>query len=346
MTRSKLASEKRSASASPSSKRTGRPSRVAAFRCASASICGAKSMPVTRCPWLASSRLKNPVPQPTSSASSGARPPTTSARMRSQAVRSARVRMLCPKSLSNPGARRFQCAATCCLTSSVCAIARSLKPCQFGQGFGLLLVAAGRAEQQMGGAVRRPCFELLGNLLRRAVNAAGIDARRVLVDDGEPAQQFLARDIGPLMHTEKDALRDRESRRVAPLRRQCLLQDRYGLREGRLARPARAHPAIGQPRCAAQRIGMADAHPDRRPRLLHPPRRPRVVLEVVEGAAIGDLVFGPERLDEVHLLAKAAHPPLFRHLELAVVVVAAEPHPEDRAALAHIIEASPLMCDH
>jgi hypothetical protein len=27
--------------------------------------------------------------------------------------------MLCPKSLSNPAARRFQCAATCCFTSSV-----------------------------------------------------------------------------------------------------------------------------------------------------------------------------------------------------------------------------------
>ena len=148
------------------------------------------------------------------------------------------------------------------------------------------------------------------------------------------------------MDAEKDALRDRESLGVAALRRQRFLQDRYGLRKGGLARPARAHPSIGEPRRAAQRVGMADAHPDRRARLLHRLRHHRLVFEVVEGAVIGDLVFGPQRLDEVHLLAEAAHPALFRHLELAVMMIAPEPHPEDCAAIADIIETRPLMRDH
>src|SRR5438874_2715334 len=103
----------------------------------------------------------------------------------------------------------------------------------------------------MGGAVCRQRFELLSDLLGGAVNAAGIDPRRIFVDDREPAQEFLARNIGPLMHAEKDALRDRESLGVAALRRQRFLQDRYGLRKRLLARPARAHPAIGEPRRAA-----------------------------------------------------------------------------------------------
>src|SRR5438477_7744798 len=347
ITRSKLASENCNASASPSSKRTARLCSDAAFRRASASICGAKSTPVTRCPRPASSRLRNPVPQPTSSASRGARPPTARATMRSQAARSASVRMLCPKSLSNPAARRFQCAATCCFTSSVSAIVAPLfQSGQLGERFDLLLVAAGRVQQQMIGALGGQRLELLGDLLGGAVNAAGIDPRRIFVDDRKPAQEFLARNIGPLMHAEKDTLRDRESLGVAPLRRQRFLQDRYRLRKRLLARPARAHPAIGEPRRAAQRVGMADAHPDRRARLLHRLWRHRLVFEVVEGAVIGDLVFCPQRLDEVHLLAEATHPALFRHLKLAVMVVAAEPHPANGAAIADVIETRPLMRHH
>ena len=71
-------------------------------------IDGAKSMPVTRCPRDASSRLKKPVPQPMSSTSSAPAAGRIKSRIRSQAARSAGLRMLWPKSASKCAARRFQ----------------------------------------------------------------------------------------------------------------------------------------------------------------------------------------------------------------------------------------------
>jgi len=100
----------------------------AALRRASASIAGAKSIPVTRCPREASSRLRNPVPQPASSTSSALRPASTRPKIRSHATRSAAVRMLCPKSSSKCAARRPQWAATCCFTGSVSTALIALPP--------------------------------------------------------------------------------------------------------------------------------------------------------------------------------------------------------------------------
>src|SRR5205807_10233873 len=262
MTRSKLASGNGNCSASASSKRTASDC-AAAFRRASASIAGAKSMPVTRWPCAASSRLRNPVPQPASSASSGPRPPTTRSRMRSQAARSAAVLMLWPKPASNPAARRPQWAATCSLTGScsmagmscplvlaaklytdgVPALRYSLSalqggegtPCdvpslqsgQLGQGFEGLGVAADRVEQEVVGALPDQLFELLGDLFRRAVDAGGVGARRVAIDHGEPAQEFLARHLRPLVDRQEHPLRDREGRGVAAGLLQRLLQYRH-----------------------------------------------------------------------------------------------------------------------
>jgi len=90
---------------------------------------------------------------------------------------------------------------------------------------------------------------------------------------------------------------------------------------------------------------MPDPHPDRY-RLLHRLWRHRRVVEIVETAVKGRLLLGPQRADHRQFLAEAGEPALLRHLELAIMVLAAEPNPEDRAAVARIVEAGPLMRDH
>src|SRR5436309_3205907 len=52
----------------------------------------------------------------------------------------------------------------------------SFQPGQLRQRFELLLVAAGRVQQQMVGPPRGQRLELLRHLLGRAVDAAGVDA--------------------------------------------------------------------------------------------------------------------------------------------------------------------------
>src|SRR5262249_60973203 len=79
---------------------------------------------------------------------------------------------------------------------------------------------------------------------------------------------------GAFVDGDEHALRDRKRRGIAAGRLQRLLQDRHrGLELGD-ARSARAHPAVGERSGPAQRIRVADAHPQRRGRPARRPRRP------------------------------------------------------------------------
>ena len=59
--------------------------------------------------------------------------------------------------------------------------------------------------------------------------------------------------------------------------------------------------------------------------------------------AVGDLVLGPQRLDQLNLLAEAAHALCHRNLEIAVVMCAAKPDGQDRPSAADEIERRPLI---
>src|SRR6185312_9510699 len=83
-----------------------------------------------------------------------------------------------------------------------------------------------------------------------------------------------------------------------------------------------------------------------RMRLLHRLRPHRLVLQMIKAAVIADRVLGPQRLDDLKLLAEAADPARDRHLELPVMMLAADADPEDRAPVADVIETAPLMGDH
>src|SRR5262249_12410253 len=106
--------------------------------------------------------------------------------MRSQAARSAAVLMLWPKPASNPGARRPQWAATCCLTKSVSPeLRRQGSLGETGdrrQCFELLDMARDRVEQQMVGAHRNQFLEPLAHLLGGAVDTRGVGALGVVVN--------------------------------------------------------------------------------------------------------------------------------------------------------------------
>src|SRR5579862_5294101 len=179
----------------------------------------------------------------------------------------------------------------------------------------------------MVGAHRDDLLQALAHLLGRAVDAAQIDAGRVAVDLGEPAQQHRARHLGALVDRDENALRDREGAGVAAAFFQCLLQDRH--RGGEIGDARTARP-----------------HPDRQVRPLHRLRRHRLTLEVVEAALVGDLLLAPQCPDHREFLLEARDARLRRHLELAVMVLAADADPEDRPAAANIIEAGPLMRHH
>ena len=81
-------------------------------------------------------------------------------------------------------------------------------------------------------------------------------------------------------------------------------------------------------------------------RLLHRLRRHRAVIELIEAAAIIDLVLRPQRLDQLDLFAEAAHAAFLGHLELAVVMLPPKPDTEDRPPVADVIERRPLMRHH
>ncbi len=77
-------------------------------------------------------------------------------------------------------------------------------------------------------------------------------------------------------------------------------------------------------------------------RLLHRLQHHAVPVEPIDAARVVDFLLSPERLDYLHALAKAAHPMLHRHLELPVVVLAAEAEAENRPAVAHVVERREL----
>ena len=82
------------------------------------------------------------------------------------------------------------------------------------QRFELFGIARDGVEKEMVGAHRDQFLEPLAHLLRRAVDARGVGAFRVVVDLGEPAVELGARDLGAFVHRHEHALRGREGRRI------------------------------------------------------------------------------------------------------------------------------------
>ena len=197
----------------------------------------------------------------------------------------------------------------------------------------------------MVGAHADEFLELLADLLRGAVDARGVGAFGVVINRGEPAMEFGARNLGALVHRHEDAFRNRKFLRVAAELGEFLFEDHHRPAEMGDRRAARAHPAVGELGRAAHRVRMADPHPDRH-RLLHRLGRHRLAVEIVKAAVKGRFRLRPQRTDHRQFLAEAGQPALLGDLELAVMVLAAEPDAEDRPTVARIVEAGPLMRDH
>src|SRR5215471_21586156 len=116
-----------------------------------------------------------------------------------------------------------------------------------------------------------------------------------------------------------------------------LAEQRHGSLEVGVGRAAGAHPAIADLGGAADRVRMPATEPDRRMRLLDRSWAHGAGVELIDGALVADLRRRPQHLDQLHLLAEAPDPVLARHLELRVVLLAAQPDAENRPAVARII---------
>ena len=100
-------------------------------------------------------------------------------------------------------------------------------------------------------------------------------------------------------------------------------------------------------RGAPDRVGMADAHPDRQMRLLHRLRRHRAAFELIELAAISRPAAASTTPGSARPPRGTAVPGRSRGTSnCAIVMLAAEPDAEDRPPAAEIIERRPLMRDH
>src|SRR5262245_63891626 len=114
-------------------------------------------------------------------------------------------------------------------------------------------------------------LELLANLLRSAVNAGGVRAGGVVIDDAVPAVQLVARSVGALVDGQEHALGDRKRPGIAPSLLEMLAEERDRSLEVGVGGAASAHPGVGQGGGAADGVGMSAAEPDRRMWLLHGP---------------------------------------------------------------------------
>src|SRR5579871_501319 len=227
---------------------------------------------------------------------------------------------------------------------SLCSGPRSAKADNRGKRLDLFGVARHRVYQKMVGAHCRDFFKPFAHLLRCAMDPRGVGAGGVMVDLAEPLVQLGAGALRALVDRHEQPLRDRKAVRVAPDLLKRGAQQRHRLLERGDARSARPHPAIGEPSGPAYRIGVADAKPDRQ-RLLDRFWLHRRALDAKNLAVIINAGLTPQGADEFDPFAKAPHPPRRRYLELGVVMGAAEPHPEDRAAAAQLVETGPLMGD-
>src|SRR5437879_13662311 len=90
---------------------------------------------------------------------------------------------------------------------------------------------------------------------------------------------------------------------------------------------------------------MAAAQPDRRVRPVDGLGRHRAALELIDAAAVAHLRLRPQRLDQLYALEEPSHPTFARDLELRVVVIAAQPQPQDRAPAAGVVERRDLVSD-
>src|ERR1044072_325188 len=79
-----------------------------------------------------------------------------------------------------------------------------------------------------------------------------------------------SRPVWTMASFNNGTLRGQSPFAFAPVLDERFLQQRDAARPIRFGRAPRAHPAIGEPRGPADRIRVADSHPDRRMRLLHP----------------------------------------------------------------------------
>ncbi len=197
----------------------------------------------------------------------------------------------------------------------------------------------------MVGAHRDQFLQPLAHLLRRAVDTRGVGTLGVVVHLGEPAMELGAGHFRAFVHRHEDTFRNRKALRIASGLFQRRPQDRHGSRKSAMLEPpepiqpsaslAERRTALGWPTPIQIGIGFCTGFGDI-----------DFVVEIVKAAVKTRLLLGPQGADHRQFLAEAGDPALLGHLELAIMVVPAEPDAEDRAAVACVVKAGPLMRDH